>query len=641
MKDERNPVPRRALRILCAAAAVVTLCLAVGGAALSTLMWEMNFYAATPVYLEEQLDRRLLEDQARQALNVYWRGDDPAALYKNTNLLFRITDENGILLAANTDALPADAYVCRGAQLVYEDAETTAAYERDSAEPAVTAAWERQTLRYYTVTCAVDRNFPYNDRYLIGRNALRAVYAGRYVIPPAAAAAGIVFLVLLGWLLHTAGRRTAPDGTQTVTPRPLDRVPLDLAAAACLALAVLEYSVLQRMPSVLPFAALTACFVLLDAALLLWFVTTLAVRLRTHTLMRTTAVGWALGWLWRLLRAAGAAMPLIWKTALALALDLAADVLIFGLLWSREEAFVLLFLKELAAAALVCWRAAEIRRLERFARRLSEGELEEKLEARAMTGDARRFAACLNGIGDGMARAVEERTKSERMRTELITNVSHDIKTPLTSIVNYVDLMKKENVTGEPMRGYIAVLERQSARLKKLTEDLIEASKAASGVVPVQLETCDWSVLLDQALGEYDGKLRAAGLEVIRREPEGAVTVTADGRLVWRVMDNLLSNIVKYAMPGTRVYVALVPGMHEAHLTWRNVSRDPIDVPGEELTERFTRGDAARSTEGSGLGLSIARSLTELMGGTLSVFVDGDLFKATVTLPAAAPDADK
>ena len=162
-----------------------------------------------------------------------------------------------------------------------------------------------------------------------------------------------------------------------------------------------------------------------------------------------------------------------------------------------------------------------------------------------MTGDARRFAACLNGIGDGMARAVEERTKSERMRTELITNVSHDIKTPLTSIVNYVDLMKKENVTGEPMRGYIEVLERQAARLKKLTEDLIEASKAASGVVPVQLETCDWSVLLDQALGEYDGKLRAAGLEVIRREPEGAVTVTADGRLVWRVMDNLLGNIVK------------------------------------------------------------------------------------------------
>ena len=223
--------------------------------------------------------------------------------------------------------------------------------------------------------------------------------------------------------------------------------------------------------------------------------------------------------------------------------------------------------------------------------------------------------------------------KSERFKAELITNVSHDLKTPLTSIINYVNLLKMEEVENPKAREYMRMLDRKSQRLKKLTEDLVEASKASTGALTVNREKIGMCQLVDQALGEYEEKLEARKLTVVPSLPEGETYVYADGRHLWRVIDNLLGNCAKYAMEGTRIYLELVRGKGQVTLSIKNISRDPLNVPPERLMERFVRGDESRTTEGSGLGLSIARSLTELQGGTFELAVDGDLFKATVTMP--------
>ena len=223
--------------------------------------------------------------------------------------------------------------------------------------------------------------------------------------------------------------------------------------------------------------------------------------------------------------------------------------------------------------------------------------------------------------------------KSEHFKTELITNVSHDIKTPLTSIINYVDLLTKEDVENPKVQEYLEVLTRQSARLKKLIEDLIEASKASSGVLKVNWAKCVPEVLLTQAAGEYEERLEQKNLELVIHHPQEELVVLADGRHLWRVFDNLLSNIYKYAQPGTRVYLDLEQDEKNVSIIFRNVSKNPLHMSGEELQERFVRGDSSRNTEGSGLGLSIARSLTELMNGTFGLLIDGDFFKVTLTFP--------
>lgn len=239
----------------------------------------------------------------------------------------------------------------------------------------------------------------------------------------------------------------------------------------------------------------------------------------------------------------------------------------------------------------------------------------------------------LQSIQLGIQKAVDEQTRAERMKTELITNVSHDIKTPLTSIVNYVDLLEKEDIQPEKAKEYVDVLNRQAARLKKLTEDLVEASKASSGSLPVHLAPTDVNVLLSQLAGDYLEKLEDAQLEPIFRPAPSQPVIQADGQLLSRVLGNLFSNICKYAMPGTRVYFESAADENTVSLTFKNISKYELNIPAEELMARFVRGDRSRHTEGSGLGLSIAQSLTELQGGTFRLEIDGDLFKAVVTFP--------
>ena len=239
-------------------------------------------------------------------------------------------------------------------------------------------------------------------------------------------------------------------------------------------------------------------------------------------------------------------------------------------------------------------------------------------------------AEMLNDIGTGLQKAVEKSVKSERLKTDLITNVSHDIKTPLTSIINYVDILKRSNIEDPKIQGYLEILEAKAQRLKTLTEDVVEASKVSSGNINLQLMDVNLVEMMNQTTGEFAEKFEHKNLELIQTLPNEPAIIHVDGRRMWRVLENLYNNAAKYAMPGTRIYADLRTDKDEVIFSLKNVSEYPLNFSADELTERFIRGDISRSTEGSGLGLSIAKSLVQMQGGKLELYLDGDLFKATV-----------
>ena len=264
---------------------------------------------------------------------------------------------------------------------------------------------------------------------------------------------------------------------------------------------------------------------------------------------------------------------------------------------------------------------------------ISQGKLDYKIDTHVLTGNSLEMAKAVNEMGDGLQSAVDSIIKNERLKAELITNVSHDIKTPLTSIINYVDLLKREDIQDDRVKDYISVLDQKSQRLKQLTEDLIEASKINSGNIELHRMELRLQPMLQQSYGEFAQRLEEKQLEPVLELDTEPVSVWADGRQLWRIFENLLSNIVKYAMPQTRVYMVLKKVDDLAEITFKNVSRQKLAQSAEELQERFVRGDLSRNTEGSGLGLSIAKSLTELMDGNFEVYLDGDAFQVTLLFP--------
>jgi signal transduction histidine kinase len=289
---------------------------------------------------------------------------------------------------------------------------------------------------------------------------------------------------------------------------------------------------------------------------------------------------------------------------------------------------------DLVFVALLLILLSQERHIRQAAQEIIQGNMDYKLDTRRLNITWQRLGDSLNRIGDGMEQAVENQMRSERMKTELITNVSHDLKTPLTSMINYVALLKKPDLDEATRAQYLDVVDRQSQKLKKLTEDVVEASKAASGVMQVKLEPLDAGEILEQAVGEHSQRLRQAGIDPVVTVPKKTVSLVADGTLLGRVLENLLTNIAKYAQPGTRAYFDLAQGEEGVVFTVKNVSSAPLNISADELMERFVRGDDSRHSEGSGLGLSIAQSLTKLMGGTLTLVLDGDLFKAEIFFPA-------
>ena len=326
-------------------------------------------------------------------------------------------------------------------------------------------------------------------------------------------------------------------------------------------------------------------------------------------------------------------LPVIWQWLLIGFGVVACFGIAFWVAQSSAVGIILLVVAILGCMALVLYSGYAFGTLLSGVEKMCGGDLETKIPTKYLAGSFRSCAEEVNALSETAAQAVQHQVRSERMKTELITNVSHDIKTPLTSIINYVDIMSQCRNRDEAGQ-YLEVLSRQSQQLKKLIEDLMELSKASSGNMPVNITALDASESVNQALGEFSDKLEQAQLTPVFIQPEEPVMIAADGRLTWRVLSNLLSNAVKYATPGTRVYVELAKEADKVLLSVRNVSREDIQYSAEELLERFVRGDASRNREGSGLGLNIAKSLMEVQGGSLQLVLDGDLFKIILTFPA-------
>lgn len=273
-------------------------------------------------------------------------------------------------------------------------------------------------------------------------------------------------------------------------------------------------------------------------------------------------------------------------------------------------------------------------------RRIRDGEVEFKLETESLHGASRELADAVNNIGEGIRKAVKTSMKDEQMKTDLITNVSHDIKTPLTSIINYVDLLKRLGIEEEPARGYIEILDGKAQRLKQLTDDLVEASKISSGSIVLENEKLNLTELFHQGIGEYSEKLEESRLQVVFDQGDAPSYIYADSRRMWRVVENLFNNICKYALEGTRIYIDMAKKENRVEVSVKNISRQQMNIRPEELTERFIRGDSSRTTEGSGLGLSIAKSLVQVQGGIFEIYLDGDLFKVVISFPEYDPSKE-
>lgn len=516
---------------------------------------------------------------------------------------------------------------------------------------------ERADFTMYSIRAAVDGvpypaelimwldpDMPMADEYKVSAGILTAWKVNRTAALAGTAACALLGLLCTIYLCVTCGHK---KGKEEIYLNWFHRIPGDLLLAAWalgfaglgVGLSELFYFYSWEFRWVLVLA--TACITGM-AFLVVSFLVTFVARCKGRKVLRYTVIGWLCGklwklcrWLWRVCRAVLTAIPLIWKAALGGAVYLILSIILaLGGIWSSFW-WVMWFAMTLTVVAYLCWWALQWKRIRMGTKEIISGNSNYQIDNSKLPPDLRAHADELNNLGQAIGVAVEERMRSERFKAELITNVSHDLKTPLTSIISYVDLLKKENIENPKAQEYIEVLDRKSQRLKKLTEDLVEASKASTGALNVNRERLDLVQLTDQALGEYEERLNAHGLTVVRTLPAQPVWVVADGRHLWRIIDNLLSNCAKYALEGTRVYVELQPFSDCVKLSVKNISRDELNIPAQQLTERFVRGDESRTMEGSGLGLSIAQSLTDLQHGTFEVEIDGDLFKAAVILPLA------
>lgn len=441
---------------------------------------------------------------------------------------------------------------------------------------------------------------------------------------------GIMYLLTMVYLTMAAGRGT--DEERTIRLNRFDHIKTE---AALLLIAVPAVALLAAASllsvydlGMTEFALLGGGIALLFNLLFLSGYLSLVRRMKSKTLWANSVCCAAYRGLQLALRNRKATT----KTLLSYGGFLALNILFLCL---GGWGFFLAVVFDCAAGVFLMRQAVQRQRILDGIGKIAEGDLKHQIPVERLEGDNLVLAEAVNQIGKGLSSAVEKSIKDERLKSDLITNVSHDIKTPLTSIINYVDLLKREDIQNERAKNYIAILEDKALRLKHLTDDLVEASKISSGNVKLELTRINFQELINQTNGEFSEKFEDKGLRFVVSMPEEPVVIEADGRRLWRIIENLYNNAAKYAMPNTRVYVELTIVGHMVRFSIKNISEQPLNIEAGELTERFIRGDVARSTEGSGLGLSIAKNLTELQKGRFDIYLDGDLFKVTIIFPEA------
>lgn len=529
-----------------------------------------------------------------------------------SNIYFKLTDKATGEILFSTGALNKDDY--SGKASAYYQQDMTTLLSDGSEVTAVYQAYLKSPLAP-------------RDSALYVMTWVERLISARYLLIVLAILLLAVCLFLFIFLLCAMGHKEGVDGIYQCW---LNKIPLDLFLAL---LALLFFAWASFLGNIwyidfwyyilLAFGA---------AALVLTLVLSVAGRAKAPGFFRNTVIYKFFVLIFRTL----GRVPMVWRTMLIWVCWCFVDLYFtFSNSYYYDSLLPAFWVISRAVLTIVIlYLASSLRLLQKEGQAIADGQTDYKGKPIPRWLPAlKKHEENLQSIQSGIQKAVDEQTRAERMKTELITNVSHDIKTPLTSIVNYVDLLEKEDIQPEKAKEYVDVLNRQAARLKKLTEDLVEASKASSGSLPVHLAPTDVNVLLSQLAGDYMEKLEDAQLEPIFRPAPSQPVIQADGQLLSRVLGNLFSNICKYAMPGTRVYFESAADENTVSLTFKNISKYELNIPAEELMARFVRGDRSRHTEGSGLGLSIAQSLTELQGGTFRLEIDGDLFKAVVTFP--------
>ena len=534
-----------------------------------------------------------------------------------SNIYFKLTDKATGEILFSTGALNKDDY--SGKASAYYQQDMTTSLSDGSEVTAVYQAYLKSPLAP-------------RDSALYVMTWVERLISARYLLIVLAVLFLAACLFLFIFLLCSMGHKEGVDGIYQCW---LNKIPLDLFALLLVFLFYVWATFVSEIWYINGWYYIL--LILGTAALALTLILSVAGRAKAPGFFRNTVIYKFFVLIFRTL----GRVPMVWRTALVWgALCLAELFFTFMLGWNEEQYAVLWLLSRGVLTIVILYLASSLRLLQKEGQAIADGQTDYKGKPIPRWLPAlKKHEENLQSIQSGIQKAVDEQMRAERMKTELITNVSHDIKTPLTSIVNYVDLLEKEDIQPEKAKEYVDVLNRQAARLKKLTEDLVEASKASSGSLPVHLAPTDVNVLLSQLAGDYIEKLEGAQLEPIFHPAPSQPVIQADGQLLSRVLGNLFSNICKYAMPGTRVYFESTADEKTVSLTFKNISKYELNIPAEELMARFVRGDRARHTEGSGLGLSIAQSLTELQGGTFRIEIDGDLFKAVVTFPRARAES--
>ncbi len=504
----------------------------------------------------------------------------------------------------------------------------------------------------YVFRCYIDPSYPKEDYFKIIAEVVPFLYHSRYGIIGITAASILICVICFLFLMCSAGHRT---GYKEIVPGILTRVHSDVLAVlfgageCLLAACVFEVGINAfRTWELLPILVIIG-IITFGICLGIIFFMDVAIRVKMGRFWRHTLIYEILLCMVKMVVLLGRVVQYLLNNVptviVTMTVCLGISILeFFGILIARSGGLAILWiLEKMVVFPVILYIALTCKRLLRASQALAEGQDSERVDTSRMFGDFKKHGENLNSLGKGISIAVAERMKSEHLKTELITNVSHDIKTPLTSIINYADLICEETaivsnkeVTGEDISKiseYAEVLLRQSRRLKKLLEDLVEASKATTGNLEMNPQLCEAGVILSQAVGEYQKKMEEKGLELIVRQPEEPVKIIADGRHLWRVFDNLLNNICKYAQENSRVYLSVESENESVRIIFRNMSKYPLEIPAEELKERFSRGDKSRHMEGNGLGLAIAGSLMELQNGRMDIVTDGDLFKVILQLP--------
>ncbi len=597
------------------------------------LMVNYQFYFSD----EQTVKSEIMTDMAiKEASYISYRleyGMNIDDYYKNKNVYYKIVNTaDGDILHSNYNGEEFVAYSTIE-QFTYR-AHLIEDYEKYG-EEYVTIG----DRRIANITVYIAEDMKYNDIFSLAAKVVHIGFKLQYLMIVFAVISLGSLIALICFLFCAVGHSS--DGT--IRLNYLDRLPFDIFVFLILICVFTFFHLIEEITFAggkqVSAIALLLCICCIAYCLVLGALLSIATRIKSGTLIKNTLLYRLIIWLKKpiaKLKYIFSNLSVIKKAILLIcAIAVLEAVFIFYCVTMLSNYYwgavlIPLILISLAIFTVILYIAVMLEKIKEGGVKLSQGNLDHKIETQYMFGDFKEFSENINNINSSLQVAVNERMKSERFKVELITNVSHDIKTPLTSIINYVDLIKKENPENMKINEYVEVLDRQSGRLKKLVEDLVEASKASSGNLTVNFAPCNIDVLLNQAIGEFEERLSKAELTPILKTNNENATVLADGRHLWRVFDNLLNNVCKYALEGTRVYITVADNSKRTEIIFRNISKYELNITENELMERFVRGDKSRHTEGHGLGLSITRSLLEIQGGSLEISVDGDLFKAIV-----------